>query len=312
MESRESEWLRHLAVSLWLRVPDEDTAFARADGWAGRIEDEVMGPLVRRTRPSVWEPGPDFEGSGLKPKALPNVVRLLHTMGARGSVGGRRVRPGRFAEEAAGATNAVGGSVTWSLEAGRTVGLRFSVWALPVDPDQPGEGHELQLSCQFVALAQAERDAIAGIAHDIAQRADLTYGQIGSDQAGVPTLLQAHPASLGPCQGWQVQRLRGYDWVTMIPPGLAAQIDQAHLDYGREHLHRVDAWDNGGLFLQATATPETYTMDAVHHVFRTVAQALPEGAPQEPARGPFAPKRPGKMLVYADPADQTGWPSACQ
>ena len=305
MEGSESEWFRHLAVSLWLRVPDTVAAFTLADAWACRVEDEVLDDVVRQTPASVWEPGPNFEGSGLEPMPLPHVTRRLQTMSARGSVRGRDLRRGRhIAEAAARAKNPVGGFVNWSLDEGRSVILRYSVWDVPSDPDEPTDGHELLLSCWIMNLAQRQRDQVARIAQDIAQSADLTYGQVGSDKDTWPALLQAHPAGLGRYQAWQMQRLRGYDWVTMIPPHLAAQIDRAHLDYGRDHLHRVEVWANGGLSLQATPTPETYTMDAVRHVFRTVAQILPDGAPAKPVKRSFAePEQPARMLVYEDPAD---------
>lgn len=259
MTSTDWEWFRHLAVSLWLRVDNPSAAFALADEWAGRVEEEVMDGVVRRTPPSMWQPLPGMEGSDITPSPLPAVTRLLHTIDSRGSVRGRVLMRGHsIAVEASRTKNPIAGSVTWMLAQDRQVRLHSSVEDLPSDPDQPVHGHELHLSCSLTGLAQAERDELARIGQEIAERAELVYGQVGFDD-GQPALLGQHPARLGRYQAWQMRRLRGYDWVTMIPRHLAVRIDEDHLDYGRTHLHQVVTWDSGGLRLQATPAPETYT-----------------------------------------------------
>ncbi len=277
MNERRQKWLSQLAAAVWLRVPDGASGFGLADEWAMRVEDEVMDGVLTNTPPSISPPRWGDENATVKP----SVTRSFTHSDAAGSIRGATVAKGGAAKAAARAKYPVAAHVTWLLDDVREVHLRCDVDDLPADPDLPQVGRQLVLSCELAALEQPERDRIWRITEELAQRSDLLYGQVGASEDG-PALEAAHPKRLGRYQGWRLTRLRGYDWITLVPASMARGIDEAHLDYGRAHLCSVDRLEGGTLRLQATGSPETYDLEAVGHLFRTVAQILPEGAPERP------------------------------
>ncbi|MEO6998361.1 MAG: hypothetical protein ABI112_09790 [Terracoccus sp.] len=109
---------------------------------------------------------------------------------------------------------------------------------------------------------------------------------------------------LEPSQGWRMKQLRGYDWVTWIPPRVARQMSPAHRADAASHLYYdVRKCDTGLLRLRATDRPDTFDEASLRHLFCAVAELLPDG-PSIPWEAiPTLTPVPRPMLVYEDARD---------
>ena len=107
-----------------------------------------------------------------------------------------------------------------------------------------------------------------------------SYGSVGGAvEAGRTALDRAlrrpRAVSLSESRQW----LRGYDWVTLVPPELAGRIDRAHAE---DELDRVVELPGGALVLVGTDRFSAFDEAALERVFDVVEPVLPRGEPQRP------------------------------
>lgn len=84
------------------------------------------------------------------------------------------------------------------------------------------------------------------------------------------------------------RHLRGYAWVTVVPPELAARLGGADALAATGTFHEVEALPNGGVWLRATERIDAYDAAAVHRVFHALAPVLPPGRPELTDPNPYA------------------------
>jgi hypothetical protein len=118
--------------------------------------------------------------------------------------------------------------------------------------------------------------AAVELVRTVADAADLAYGQVSctAEPARLDPVRPGLNAAINrePSNATQPARtaLRGYDWVTVIPPELAEQLDGADALRAAGAFHRVVGLANGGVLAQATESPRAFTREAA----RAVADAL--------------------------------------
>jgi hypothetical protein len=122
----------------------------------------------------------------------------------------------------------------------------------------------------------------------VADIADLAYGQVIF--SAMPARLDPYRPGLNaalnrdPSEATEPARtaLRGYDWVTVIPPELTERLGGAGALRATGAFHRVVGLARGGALVQATESPRAFTREAA----RVVADAL---------RPVFAPVRTAEL-----------------
>ena len=286
-ETSVEAWLRQLSVSLWFRTSGQLESLALADEWDDRVRAAV-------TDRSPFLGAKDTSEVGrLASFAAPNSLRVTSA----------ELPPHpNFSRALSKRKNLLGGSSYWNTQNGRTLDIQFELSTIPSDPGQLATGQELLLRCALWELADSEREAVYAIADDLCLSHDVTYGQVG--QGDFRTMFtQNHEVSLGYYQGWQMRQLRGYDWITWIPPRLARRISASHRAYAATNLYDVKEWDTGLLRLRATDRPETFDEASLRHLFRSVADILPDGPPTSWKEFSLAFPGPPPMLVYEDACD---------
>ena len=72
--------------------------------------------------------------------------------------------------------------------------------------------------------------------------------------------------------------MRGYSWVTVVTPELAARVGGAEVLRGSNAFCDVAALPTGALWLRATPTINEFTGDRVRLVFDALAPVLVTGA----------------------------------
>jgi hypothetical protein len=92
------------------------------------------------------------------------------------------------------------------------------------------------------------------------------------------------------------QALRGYSWVTVCAPELAARLGGAGALAASGAFAEVAQMPGGQVFLRATPFIEDYQGEAVRRVFETLAPVLLTGQSRRPSRG-------GRLVENADAAD---------
>jgi hypothetical protein len=90
--------------------------------------------------------------------------------------------------------------------------------------------------------------------------------------------------------------LRGYSWVTVCAPELAARLGGAGALSASGAFVEVAELPGGQVFLRATRFIEDYQGDAVRRVFETLAPVLLAGRSRRPSRG-------GRLVEDVDAAD---------
>lgn len=95
------------------------------------------------------------------------------------------------------------------------------------------------------------------------------------------TLWRSHDESVRDARRY----LRGYAWITVVPPELAVRLGGADALAATGAFHEVEALPHGGVWLRATETADTYDAAAVRRVFRALAPVLPPGRPEITERG---------------------------
>lgn len=81
--------------------------------------------------------------------------------------------------------------------------------------------------------------------------------------------------------------LRGYAWVTVVPPELAVRLGGADALAATGAFHEVEALPHGGVWLRATESLDAYDAAAVRRVFHALAPVLPPGLPEITERSDF-------------------------
>lgn len=94
------------------------------------------------------------------------------------------------------------------------------------------------------------------------------------------------------------QRLRGYSWLTITSPEVAARLGGADTLAATGAFAEVESLAGGGLWLLATTDFNDWGMPAAEAIFAALAPALPPGAPvSRRVQNP-----PPTFLVFADPS----------
>lgn len=75
--------------------------------------------------------------------------------------------------------------------------------------------------------------------------------------------------------------LRGYSWITVMPPEIAQRLGGAEALRASGAFAYVEELPHGGLWLRATEKADDYDAAAVRKVFDVVAPVLPAGQPRE-------------------------------
>ena len=142
---------------------------------------------------------------------------------------------------------------------------------------------------------------------DWAARADACYADV-TDDAGIDgrTALERATARTPDASGRPRtpettiprchEELRGYSWVTVCAPELAARLGGAAALAASGAFAEVAELPGGQVFLRATPFIEDYQGDAVRRVFETLAPVLLAGRSRRPSRG-------GRLVADADAAD---------
>lgn len=136
-------------------------------------------------------------------------------------------------------------------------------------------------------------EAVRGILRDAA--ADPIYGEVTTRRPG-----EAHRTALDVALGRSAERslasarsaLRGYDWVTVCPAGLADRVDR---DGGA--FAEVTVLPGGALLLRATPAASGWTQEAARAIFGALAPVLPDGQPQDNHGADLS------RVVFADAAE---------
>lgn len=92
--------------------------------------------------------------------------------------------------------------------------------------------------------------------------------------------------------------LRGYSWITYLPPGVVDQLGGTEAVLAWEGFYRLRPVEGGGVVVRATADYDGYDPAAIRRVFDAVRTVLP--APGAPPRPKFIPEGWRHDLVWAD------------
>lgn len=104
------------------------------------------------------------------------------------------------------------------------------------------------------------------------------FANIADDNVGNETALECNLGySVDDTVPNSEQQLRGYSWVTVCSPTVAARLGGAEALRATGAFHQVTALAHGGLLLRATPLAEEYTGRPVEKVFHALAPALPAG-----------------------------------
>jgi hypothetical protein len=92
--------------------------------------------------------------------------------------------------------------------------------------------------------------------------------------------------------------LRGYSWVTIVAPELAARLGGAEQLAATGAFYQVSSLPNGGLWLRATPTINDFTGDKVRAVFEALSPVLLSGEAKF-----LAPSESYRIVMGVDAAD---------
>lgn len=127
-------------------------------------------------------------------------------------------------------------------------------------------------------------DAVLGVVRETGAQADPVYGEVlvnripRSPLTALDMVLRRNPiVSLQESRRF----LRGYEWVTVCPAGIAATLGGAEALRASGAFAEVTELGAGRLLLRAT-DPAAWTDEAVRRVFEAVRPALPPGQPRQP------------------------------
>jgi hypothetical protein len=130
-----------------------------------------------------------------------------------------------------------------------------------------------EMNCQFGALPHGPRNRIARVTDEDARRflwervqdVPVTYGSGGDDwRPWGPTMLEdvsGRDVMAGVAQSREV--LRGYPWVTVCGPEIAARLGGPDALRASGAFHEVRVLPTGSVWLQATERLGDYTGDAL-------------------------------------------------
>jgi hypothetical protein len=161
-----------------------------------------------------------------------------------------------------------------------------------------------RMGCEFASFPHGPHHRIARMTDaqardflwDALQNLPATFAGVGDDgQMNGPTMLESRlrrDAIAGVLQSQEV--LRGYPWVTVCGPEIAARLGGPDTLRASGGFHDVLVLPTGSVWLQATETLADYQDEALHRVFRTLAPVLPPGKPE-----PYAGREVGR-IVYED------------
>jgi len=124
--------------------------------------------------------------------------------------------------------------------------------------------------------------ALVELTRLVADAADPAYGEIVVNAETVSPATMLDLALYRPDEEsarTSRDRLRGYEWVTVCPKELAAQVGGPATLRRTGAFHEVVPLAHGGVLLRATDAPADYRADRVRSVFRALAPILPPGQP---------------------------------
>jgi len=133
------------------------------------------------------------------------------------------------------------------------------------DTAWPGSGPVQDRLAEFVQRQAARLGVIAGSMTD-----DISPG-------GHTALERALHRGFRPLGGDLREVLRGYTWVTILAPELAARLGGAGALAASGAFAEVTELPNGALWLRATRTIDEFTGDRVRRVFEELAPVLLTG-----------------------------------
>jgi hypothetical protein len=125
----------------------------------------------------------------------------------------------------------------------------------------------------------------AGLLRRFAEMSDPAYGETGYDD-GLPSVNTVIESLVGP--PWRSysdtiktarQTLRGYGWITVIPAELAPAVGGAEGLRALNRFAEVAQLPAGGVWVQATADYNDYSVESAESVVRALAPILPPGRP---------------------------------
>lgn len=169
----------------------------------------------------------------------------------------------------------------------------------------PGEGLDWGRFCIDVPASRLAdpvvRTAFLEAMRGLAEVAEPFYGQVGEDDAlGRTQLEMALGVTVLPRECYEARHgyLRGYEWLTVVPPGLAERLGGASALRGTGAFADVVELPGGAVWLQATPAFEDYDPAAAEAVWRAVAPVLRPGIPRPPEND-----RPLVKVVVDDAAE---------
>ncbi|MET9697753.1 hypothetical protein ABZY31_12585 [Streptomyces sp. NPDC006529] len=93
------------------------------------------------------------------------------------------------------------------------------------------------------------------------------------------------------------RRLRGYEWLMVIPRAIAQQLGGADGIAAAGYFQRVETLRDGAVLLQVTAEFQDFTGEAIERTWRLLRPALRPGLPK---RFDSDAGRPPSRIWYAD------------
>lgn len=141
--------------------------------------------------------------------------------------------------------------------------------------------HELILADQ-VAEARVVRFLEAMMAIRAVDYAEVSYGYGGNELTMLEQDLGLSPSVT---MAAAPTMLRGFSWITVVPPGIAAGLGGVAALAGSGAFHRVEQLPNGSVWLQASEHFDEYDDERAAAVFAVLGPFLPPGA------GPIAYSR---------------------
>lgn len=166
------------------------------------------------------------------------------------------------------------------------------------------EGTWFRLGCEYGSVPHGPHNRIARVTaedgraflREMLQKVPVTFAGLGDDgQLNGQTMLENRlyrDAVVGVQESRAV--LRGYPWVTVCGPDIAARLGGIDTLEASGAFHEVTVLPTGSVWLQATEHLADYRGEALHHVFRTLAPVLPPGRPE-----PYVGQELGR-IVYED------------
>jgi hypothetical protein len=258
-----------------------------------RVPDDPGGAatLIRRWFTSGWE----TLGGDLRAAAegrVPDLAARIAPRGVRvGMIDGRdRSHPlqGRpaFLEALGGDQDSYFGAQAKVLgDPERDLWLDGAVmdtpWFLSMRLRRHGDIVNLDLTSRIELLFATSRAEarVAGFLDDALAVRAVDFAEVGYCYAGGSQTMPEMEGT-GLYQSWERagDRLRGFSWITVVPPRVAARLGGARALAATEQFHEVRPLAGGGVLLRATEHLAEYDDATAARIFPVLAPVLPERA----------------------------------